>query len=36
VGSTELSRAARMNTPIPPKCLSIEMNDITRSMIRLD
>jgi len=25
-----------MNTPILPKCLSIEVNDVTRSMIRLD
>ena len=25
-----------MNTPIPPKCLSIEINDDTRSMIRRD
>src|SRR5437870_2585685 len=25
-----------MNTPIPPKCLSVEINGVTRSMIRLD
>jgi hypothetical protein len=25
-----------MNTPIPPKCLSIEINDVIGSMIRLD
>jgi hypothetical protein len=25
-----------MNTPTPPKCLSVEINDVTRSMIRLD
>jgi hypothetical protein len=25
-----------MNTPIPPKCLSIAINDVTGSMIRLD
>ncbi len=25
-----------MNTPIPPKCLSVEVNDVTRSIIRLD
>ncbi len=24
-----------MNTPIPPKCLSIEINDVIGSMIRL-
>ena len=31
--STELSRAARMNTPTPPKCLSIEINDVTGSAV---
>ena len=36
VGSTELSRAARMNTPSPPKCLSTEIKDVTGSIIRLD
>jgi len=36
VGRRELSRAARMNTPTPPSCLSIEINDVTRSMMRLD
>jgi hypothetical protein len=36
VGSTELSRAARMNTPAPPRCRSIEINDVTGSMIRLE
>ena len=35
VGSTELSRAARMNTPTPPKCRSIEISDVTGPMIRL-
>jgi hypothetical protein len=24
-----------MNTPTPPKCLSVEINDVTRPMIRL-
>jgi hypothetical protein len=31
VGSTELSRAARMNTPTPPKCRSNERKDVTGS-----
>ena len=25
-----------MNTPTPPRCLSMEINDVTCSMIRLD
>src|SRR2546429_6424088 len=29
LGSAELSRAAKMSTPIPPQCLRTEMNDVT-------
>jgi hypothetical protein len=32
---TRLSMAAKMNTPIPPKYLSVAINDVTGSMIQL-